>query len=339
MNSRETHHSRRELLQWASRMVLAASATGLTVGAMKPARGAGRSFSFALIGDVPYSTLDIDRTRSVLAAIDRSCLFVIHVGDLKASNDLCSDALLDERFDLLRTASVPLVFVPGDNEWTDCLKADSGVSRPFERLDFIRRRLFSEPRSLGVTSLQFEQQSLINPDSRTPENLRWSRDGAMFVTLNRPGGVDLRKFTNRESELLSELYQANERWLRAAFDQARKQGIKLVTIAAHANPHFENDHHAWRIRKKRDHHAKFRRLLGDLSRQFNGQVLFLHGDTHWFQVNQPLIDRYGDEVANFTRVECFGTPFSSSWVHIRVSPDAAPMFTISVNHLDINRRP
>ncbi len=331
---------RRRLLKSASLALLGAS--GLT--SADTARGTERAFSFAFIGDVPYSTLDIDRTRSVLAAIDPACLFVIHVGDLKASSDACTNALLEERFDLLRDSALPLVFVPGDNDWSDCLKPDSGVTRPFERLDYIRKRLFNEPRSIGQKTLTFEQQSATHPanplsGNPVPENVRWITHGVLFVTLNRPGGVDLRKFTNSESQMLSDLYQANERWLRASFALAQQRGIKLVSIAAHANPFFENDLRSWRNRSKRDPHAKFRRLLGDLSRNFDGQVLFMHGDTHWFQTNQPLIDRYGDEIPNFTRIECFGTPFSSSWVQVRVTPDSAPMFTVSTYHLDASRRP
>jgi hypothetical protein len=298
-----------------------------------------RAFSFALIGDVPYSTLDIDRTRAVLAAIEPSCRFIIHVGDFKASSDPCTNALLDERIDLLRASALPLVFVPGDNDWSDCLKPDAGARRPFERLDYLRQHLFQEPRSIGVQAISLERQSASNPEHPVPENVRWVSDGVMFVTLNRPGGVDLRKFTNLESQTLSELYLANERWLRASFALAQQRGIKLMTVAAHANPYFENDRRSWRSRSKRDPHAKFRRLLGDLALSFNGQILFLHGDTHWFQTNQPLIDRYGDEVPNFTRVECFGTPFSSSWVQIRVTPNSAPQFNISTHHLDLSKRP
>ncbi len=329
------HHQRRLIMKSGAGLMFSWAAPN----AIRNAHSSSREFSFALIGDVPYSALDIERTQAVLATIDPSCLFVIHVGDLKASADPCTDAFLDRRFELLRSSQLPLVFVPGDNDWSDCAKPNSGAMRPFERLDYLRNRLFNEPRSLGVKTLEFEQQIKSSPDFPVPENLRWIKDGALFVSLNRPGGVDLRKFTNTESEMLSELYRANERWLRTAFELATKRGIKLLAIAAHANPGFENDQHSWRVRSKRDRHAPFRRLLGDLTRQFDGHVLFMHGDTHWFQVNQPLIDRYGNEVANFTRIECFGTPFSSSWVHIRVTPDSAPMYTISTRHLDIPRRP
>jgi hypothetical protein len=324
--------NRRQLLQLAGGGLLGLLQTPVSAQT-------ARDFSFALIGDNPYSHGDVDRLRDVMSSIDPRNEFVIHIGDLKSSNERCDDELLQARFALLRSAAQPLVYLPGDNEWSDCHKTSAGGFRPFERLGYLRQHLFASPRSLAKPSLVFEQQSLVQPAHPVPENLRWQTGAALFITLNRPGGVDLRKFTNEESDQLSALHQANESWLRSGFAQAKRRGLKLLVVMAHANPHFENDHHQWRVRLKRDRHASFRNLLADLTRRFDGQVLFLHGDTHWFQVNQPLLDRFGDEVPNFTRVECFGMPFSSSWVQIRVTPDSSPMFSVSAQHYDALRRP
>lgn len=312
----------------------AASGTAATQLAAQP----DRSFSFAVLGDVPYSTLDIEQTRQVLATIDEQYQFTIHIGDLKSSTESCSDSLLDERLALLGTSLRPLVFVPGDNEWTDCLKERAGSFRPFNRLDHLRQRAFSGGRSLGRQTMPFEQQARLQPRYPVMENLRWVLNGVLFVTLNRPGGVDLRNFTNDESRLYGDLHEANEAWLRSAFEQARRQSIRLLVIATHANPSFENDVQPWRRRLKRDAHGRFRRLLADLASGFDGQILFIHGDTHWFQVNQPLVDRTGEEVTNLTRLESFGTPFSASWVQVRVTPERSPMFSISTHHLDPTRR-
>lgn len=302
------------------------------------ARNAAGSFSFAVIGDVPYSKLDIEQTRQVLTAIDERYQFVIHVGDFKSSTDSCSDRFLDERVALLAQSARPMIFVPGDNDWTDCLKDRAGSFRPFNRLAYLRRRAFGTPHSMGQRQIGVEQQSSLQPRYAVPENLRWTFPGVMFVTLNRPGGVDLRLFSNEESREYADLHEANEVWLKSAFDHARRGGIRLMVIAAHANPSFENDHTAWRPRLKRDRHARFRQLLADLASRYDGQVLFIHGDTHAFQVNQPLLDRSGEELPNLTRLESFGTPFSGSWVQVRVTPERSPMFTIITHHLDPTRR-
>ncbi|MEK9803829.1 MAG: hypothetical protein VW475_10545, partial [Curvibacter sp.] len=51
---------------------------------------------------------------------------------------------------------------------------------------------------------------------------------------------------------------------------------------------------------------------------YPGQVLLVHGDTHGYQLNQPLPDPQGRGVLeNFTRVEVPGYPFMG-WVRVTV---------------------
>lgn len=314
--------------------VTAVSATLAGTLSISSANAAGNDFAFAFIGDIPYSELEFVRTQELLAAIDNDCDFVIHVGDIKSGTDSCADEAFERRFQLLRSSPRPLIYVPGDNDWSDCLRTAAGGFLPYERLAFLRKSLFNPPGPLAKAGVQIASQAQLEANAAEVEHLRWLHQAVLFLTVNRPGGVDLRQFSNDESELYNQMIAAGERWLRAGFALAQRLRLKAVVIASHANPGFENDDDRWLPRRRRDMHRSYRHTLADLSSQFNGQVLFLHGDTHRFQVNQPLRDRHGDEVSNFTRVECFGSPFSSSWVRIRVSPVAQPTFQIAVRHLD-----
>jgi hypothetical protein len=69
----------------------------------------------------------------------------------------------------------------------------------------------------------------------------------------------------------------------------------------------------------------FRELLATMAKEtlgFDGEVLLVHGDTHRFRVDSPLRDpASGALVANFTRVEVFGSP-GMNWVRIRVTENA-----------------
>jgi hypothetical protein len=76
---------------------------------------------------------------------------------------------------------------------------------------------------------------------------------------------------------------------------------------------FERDH--------RDGWTLMRSLVVAAAVAFDGPVLLLHGDTHVFQSDRLLLRSHG--LANFRRVECFGSPFSSSWVQIRWDPELA----------------
>ena len=55
----------------------------------------------------------------------------MHVGDFKAQSVPCSDAEFEKIRDLFKSYPTPVVYTPGDNEWTDC----HGVGAdPVERL-------------------------------------------------------------------------------------------------------------------------------------------------------------------------------------------------------------
>jgi hypothetical protein len=57
-------------------------------------------------------------------------------------------------------------------------------------------------------------------------------------------------------------------------------------------------------------------------------VLFVHGDTHLFSVNKPLISKKTRRFfENFTRVEVFGDP-DTHWARITVDPSKPELFTV-----------
>jgi hypothetical protein len=59
---------------------------------------------------------------------------------------------------------------------------------------------------------------------------------------------------------------------------------------------------------------------------FNGQVLFVHGDTHFFKMDKPLYSPT-KLLPNLTRLQTFGSP-NLHWVKVRVEPGSDSLFTI-----------
>jgi hypothetical protein len=318
------------------RRQLLAAAFALPAFATMPRRAsaaADRSFSFALVGDNPYSEREESELQRVLASIDDDCEFVIHIGDIKSGWESCADSLLQRRRALLQANRSPLVYTPGDNEWSDCHRVPAGGFAPFERLAALRKLFFSRSLSLGLRDMPLQRQSDLYKDSSRDENVRWRYQGIQFVTVNRPGGVQWDSLAESEAAAFRALESENERWLRDAFELARRESLPAVVIAAHADPFFERDARISKSASKSDTQRPFRRLLQELSESFAGQVLFLHGDTHRFRADQPIYDAQGRVLERFTRVESFGSPFGSSWVRIFVTPQREPMFTVAVRHL------
>ena len=288
-------------------------------------------FAFALVGDVPSSPMEEVLHARVLERLDSDCAFVIHIGDLKSGGESCDDELLTRRHRLLDRGSVlPMVFVPGDNDWADCVRPSNGRYDPIERLQYLRRLFFARPLSIGPRPFAVQRQSDVEPGAPYAENLRWTYGRATFVTLNVPGDVEWHRLDAAQSEAVRRMLAAGERWLRRAFADNRH---RVLVIAAHADPRFGRDRVGSASLQARDPHRRYRALLRELCAGFDGQVLLVHGDTHLFRNDQPLRGDDGGVIRNLTRVESFGSPFASSWVHVRVTPGTDEPFFVNVRQL------
>ncbi|MBA2296464.1 MAG: hypothetical protein H0W14_00310, partial [Actinobacteria bacterium] len=128
-----------------------AAATSAAAGNATPSNaGSARTLTLAVFGDLPYSQAQIDNFSNLAHSVnaDPKVRLAFHLGDIKSGSTLCTDA----RFQLVRDAfdeyEDPLVYTPGDNEWTDCHRANNGSYLPTERLAKIRELFFPVP---GVT--------------------------------------------------------------------------------------------------------------------------------------------------------------------------------------------
>ncbi len=306
------------------------AASGLLPALCASRAAAGDGFAFALIGDVPYNPLEVLVLRTVFASFDPDLAFALHVGDIKASWEACSDALLERRLALLASSPIPLVYVPGDNEWTDCARARAGRFDPRERLQWLRRRAFGAPAptpsafaggpSPRTPVLEgFERQNeRIADGNGLPENRRWRHRRVLFVTLNLPGSNDGLNADGLGPDDREQRTRANVQWLRDSYRVAADEAAAAVVVAAHANPRFG----AAPNRSRRvDGYAAFRTLLVDASNRFPRPTLFVHGDTHRHRVERIT--------PKLLRVESHGSPFIDRWVRIDVEPGAAQPFRVS----------
>jgi hypothetical protein len=276
------------------------------------------TWRFALIGDTPYND---DERRMLPLMLDEIAAenpaFIIHAGDFKKSSSRCSDALFLDRRTLFDASKIPFIFVPGDNEWTDCRRLIAGHFDPRERLNKLRELFFAEPFSLGQNKLRIEQQP-----GAYPEHLRWQHGPVLFVTLNVPGpnnnfGIGFApgaEYLARNPALID--------WLKQGFATARRDKLAGIVIVMQANPGLK--HFAAGLT-----HSGSRELLETLRQEtitFPGQVLLVHGDTHWQRVDQPLRHPVTKlPVANFTRAETFGYPFMG-WVEVIVDSAKPQLF-------------
>jgi hypothetical protein len=302
------------------RRALAAAA----LAALALSSQAAERFSFAAFGDTPYFGYEEPAVARLLDGLrDANVAFVVHVGDLKLGSAPCADELFIGRRRLFDASPVPFIFVPGDNEWVDCHRTTAGGHDPLERLAKLREVFHAEGSSLGQKRLRITRQSE-NPRFRPRrENVRWTMGGIVFVALNVPGSNNnLGRNEAMDAEHVARM-AANFEWLDEAVRRAEAPDVRGLVVFAHADPRFGRG--APRV----DGYARYREVLQAHGAWLAKPMLLVHGDGHRYRVDQPLRDRAtGGRLANFTRVEVFGTP-ELNWVRIDVDPANPRLFAIS----------
>jgi hypothetical protein len=219
--------------------------------------------------------------------------------DCDWSSDVCSSDL-----------PLPLIYVLGDNEWTDCHRAGGD---PLERLARLRSLFHATPESLGRVRLPLERQT---PDY--PENLRWRRGPVLFLGLNVPGSHNNIGPGPEPSAEYRTRDQANAEWMSEGFRQAKASGQSVVVVAIQANPGFDEFNAGSPV----PGYGDFLRRLREETQAFGGEVVLLHGDTHRIRIDQPFLDRPGGApIPRFTRIETYGSPWMG-WVEISVDEEA-----------------
>jgi hypothetical protein len=105
---------------------------GLPLVATGTAHAAGPSYSFGLVGDMPYAS-DYNATRMANWAADingSGISFIAHSGDFKGGSDSCDDTNVNQIHTWYNAANVPVWYTPGDNDWTDCHRNSNGTNVP-----------------------------------------------------------------------------------------------------------------------------------------------------------------------------------------------------------------
>lgn len=311
------------------------------------------SMEFALIGDMPYNGKQRKEFVNLMKEVDAEDLaFVLHVGDFwfdgiawkETSKGIppCSDEVFEDRLSLAQASKHPYVLTPGDNDWTDCHRAKPQKYDPLERLAKLRTMYFSGDKSLGQNKIKLTRQSE-NPDyAKFSENVRWTYGGVQFVTLHMTGSNNNLGRTAEMDNEFEVRNRANLAWLDEAFREAKNNGSKAIMILSQANPFFEN---AWsgklkgryllkgldiKTPKERKETGFDDFLLGleELTLDFGKPVVYVHGDTHTFRIDKPLVRTPNGSrmIENFTRIETFGFP-NTHWIRVRIDLNDPSVFS------------
>ncbi len=245
---------------------------------------AAESFRFAAIGDMPYHQSEpFDQLIGRINA--QPVMFTIHVGDIKSGGTVCNDQTFASVRRQFMAFDAPLIYTPGDNEWTDCHRRSNGAYDPLERLQTLRRMFFSSDTSLGRKPMPLERQSGTAGFSGFPENQRWHTKEVSFATIHMVGSNNNLQPELPSSSEFAQRNEANIAWMRSTFAQAAQKNHHAIVFAMQADTFFFDP----RISESgvADWLAAFRQEAV----AWGKPVLLIQGDTHRFVSDRPFASR------------------------------------------------
>lgn len=310
--------SHRALLTTLAALVLtSAAAIPAGAGAGNTEDSSSKPLTIAVIGDVPYGAEQEASFGDLIGVVndDPKVRIAAHVGDIKSGSTTCTDGRFDAVADAFATFEDPLVYTPGDNEWTDCHLANNGAYNPLERLAAVRSLFFSDPGStLGrhPMSVAYEP-SLV-------ENVRWIESRTAFATLHVIGsnnglapwsGLGYTQPTPEQQAEVDGRVASTLSWIDGTFDAAEADGLRGVVLLMQADT-FPTPGSAQQAIVDR---------IATRTAAFDGNVLLLQGDSHVFKADDPL------GLPNFTRIVVHGETLPFEYLRLTIDPGSDALFT------------
>jgi len=318
--------------------------------------------TIAVFGDWPYNQNLLTNAPLLINSVnaDPDVRLVIHVGDIHSGSQPCTSA------DILPPISTadpnwsrqvyfqfqqfkkPVVYTPGDNEWTDCHKTkEFKAGAPLKELAAVRQLFFARPgKTLGLEDKDVFSQSRyfdeeFPGDEQFVENVIWQDGKVVFATLNLPGSNnDTLAWTNgfedpaAHAQEVANRTAADIRWLKTAFRLAKSNQAKAVVLAVQAD--------MWdpaAVAPGGDGLSAYTPLVQELANQclqFGRPVLLLNGDSHLFEADHPLANPSSPQglihrtlpVPNLTRIIVQGsTNAPAEWLRLTIDTTKANVFS------------
>ena len=333
-----------------------------------------RAYSIGLWGDLPYSAEQAAVIPNLIADMNSQNLaFTAHDGDLRqgSGSPNCADGKIYTNAAMyFGSLHAPVIFTPGDNDWTDCDRKSLGADarNSLQELTNERAFFFATPHTLGQT--QFLQEVQATPlckgfgtansnsgpssdvkltqtatytDVPCVENRRWIVGTVMYATIDIQGSCNNLCDDYPDPVEYAARNAAGIQWMKDTFATAAAQHCVAVMFITQADPGFD-DTDATRAptrnantlveddaQKLTDGFHDFLVALRAQVIAFGKPVAYVHGDSHYFRVDKPLLDSTGKRVTNFTRVETFGdhqpTLGDVNWLKVNVDPSSREVFS------------
>ena len=192
------------------------------------------------------------------------------------------------------------------------------------------------------------------------ENRRWTVGRVTYATLNIQGSCNNLCGVGFNTDEYAARNAANIAWMQQTFDEATTRHSVAIMFITQADPGFSLFEFDAPLRDPAtlaqtsgpsstpaaadfDGFKDFLLALRAKVAVFGKPVTYVHGDSHYFRIDKPLMDPTGlFRLQNFTRVETFGDHAEGAsndvqWVKVLVDPGTPEVFAYQPQIIPANQ--
>lgn len=295
-----------------------------------PDAGPPAEQTWAVVGDLPYGPAQVEAFPGWVDDINAAAPdAVFHLGDIKSGSTRCDDQYYRDVKTQFDRVAAPLLYTPGDNEWTDCHRPNNGSYDPLERLEVLRSVFYTADQHRGD-----RRNVRTEAAAGFPENVSFRREGidvALVHVVGSNNGTLPWAGLGRSEPTAAQLAEEQARTdnaldlVRRTFATARQKNDRAVVLMMQADM-FDP---TWPVTYEAvSAFEPLVRLIAAESAGFDGEVYLFDGDSHVFHVDRPLaagsswLQLYGVSTPadNLTRVTVDGSSNNWNWLEVTVAP-------------------
>jgi hypothetical protein len=181
----------------------------------------GEEVKFFVTSDIPFNKADETKLSRELDMLHpRDGDFLIHLGDINlASSSLCTFSVYDDAAALLKQSPIPVLILPGDNDWNDCPMPEAAFEYWEEKFERFENNFNVE---------QLPNFPSVNRQMGRDENFAFLHKGVLFIGVHVVDGTvqSEREWSIRDTE--------NLQWVEQQLTLYDTDEFRAIVLLGHA---------------------------------------------------------------------------------------------------------
>ncbi len=239
-----------------------------------PTLGHADPFRFSVLMRVAEESNEDHAWRTAIEHAQTNEATFIVVNGLKRSGERCSEALYQQRIDMLKQATVPVILSMAATDWAYCRDRQN---RPASLvwLNLLREKFASDFSTQGSSALNLKYQSAMPAYRSYVENTRWVYDRILFATLHvAANNNQYIEAAGRNSEF-EDRQVANREWIRRLAEVAMREHRAAIVIFCDGDPLPA----PWLRGQEKDGYKVIRKQLRELADKSGLWILLVQGSS------------------------------------------------------------